>query len=599
MANRTIVKGNIGNALHSVAPDHIVTTADEIFDENLQQYQSEVNRGSLIFTEGVYDVSEKNPTGGPNSDGKFTLEYILSNADTLIPASVRKGGMSIKFVHTSDNKYVQYRLMSDTFSTTVANWQGVDDEPTAGSENLVKSGWVANSVINETLNTKGIYDIPQDLFKEHLIIADDGTTTESISRDTTVMIPVQQGDIITWYNMQGNSLYRTVACYDADGNYITGEGSFSASSGSSKAIVVNNARFVRFIAYSNVSNKWATIQRIALTDGVQFRVNSLYAKETPLAVIGTIWSQDFIDQNQNHIAIPVNSGDVITVTNNATIYYALLKSYDTPHYGDTPDFCDGYSGVQGMASPMSITVPSDCKWLILNSSTNASDVYTSISINGVDVLHGVYGGLFGGNILKEKDLSLVPGKNLANPANVVPDYNVSSDGSIGRLEGWAYVSIDVSSINGKYISFGGVLLGRNGYYAFYNGSTKIDYGSCFTNGKTEKTVLVPTGATTLYFDIKTTLSPSDPYDNMMANIGQTLDDYTPYEEYVIKIKDYKIAGKGGGSEDYSQEIQEINDRLDSLDAGFIAELPVSDGTDISVGYAYIEQSTGIVKIKMS
>jgi hypothetical protein len=32
--------------------------------------------------------------------------------------------------------------MSDTFNTTVANWQGVDDVPTAGSDNLVKSGGV-------------------------------------------------------------------------------------------------------------------------------------------------------------------------------------------------------------------------------------------------------------------------------------------------------------------------------------------------------------------------------------------------------------------------------------------------------------------------
>lgn len=59
--------------------------------------------------------------------------------------------MSIRFIQgsvpNSDNKYVQYRLMSDTFNATVANWQGVDDEPTAGSNNLVKSGGVAEEII--------------------------------------------------------------------------------------------------------------------------------------------------------------------------------------------------------------------------------------------------------------------------------------------------------------------------------------------------------------------------------------------------------------------------------------------------------------------
>lgn len=92
----------------------------------------------------VYDVSAKNPTAGPNNDGKFTLEYILNqnNVNTLIPTAVRKGGVSIKFVQTSDNKYVQYRLMTTSFSTTESDWQGVDDEPTDGSHNLVESGGV-------------------------------------------------------------------------------------------------------------------------------------------------------------------------------------------------------------------------------------------------------------------------------------------------------------------------------------------------------------------------------------------------------------------------------------------------------------------------
>lgn len=42
---------------------------------------------------------------------------------------------------------MQYRLMSNSFNTTVANWQGVDDEPTAGSENFVKSGGVVKKCL--------------------------------------------------------------------------------------------------------------------------------------------------------------------------------------------------------------------------------------------------------------------------------------------------------------------------------------------------------------------------------------------------------------------------------------------------------------------
>ena len=38
-----IAKGNIGNALHSTAKDHVTTFVDEVFDEDKQKYQSVIN----------------------------------------------------------------------------------------------------------------------------------------------------------------------------------------------------------------------------------------------------------------------------------------------------------------------------------------------------------------------------------------------------------------------------------------------------------------------------------------------------------------------------------------------------------------------------
>lgn len=46
--------------------------------------------------------------------------------------------------------------MANTFSTTVTDWQGVDNEPTIGSNNLVKSGGVADS-INKLKNAGYLY----------------------------------------------------------------------------------------------------------------------------------------------------------------------------------------------------------------------------------------------------------------------------------------------------------------------------------------------------------------------------------------------------------------------------------------------------------
>lgn len=104
-----------------------------------------------LSTEIIYDVSARN--GGAVFE---SLQALLSssNLSTLIPTSVRHGGMSIRFVQSSDNKYVQYRLMATSFSTTVADWQGVDDEPIAGSDNLVKS----NGIFIDSVYTKANID---------------------------------------------------------------------------------------------------------------------------------------------------------------------------------------------------------------------------------------------------------------------------------------------------------------------------------------------------------------------------------------------------------------------------------------------------------
>ncbi len=73
-----------------------------------------------LVDNGAYDVSANN--GGITF---ASLSALLSSEDldTLIPSAKRKGGMSIKFVLSSDNKYVQHRLMVDDFSTDVEDWE--------------------------------------------------------------------------------------------------------------------------------------------------------------------------------------------------------------------------------------------------------------------------------------------------------------------------------------------------------------------------------------------------------------------------------------------------------------------------------------------
>ena len=67
---------------------------------------------------GAYDVTAN------NSGATFaSLSALLSseNLSTLIPSTVRCGGMTIRFVQSSDNKYVHYNSKSQTFTTNVGD----------------------------------------------------------------------------------------------------------------------------------------------------------------------------------------------------------------------------------------------------------------------------------------------------------------------------------------------------------------------------------------------------------------------------------------------------------------------------------------------
>ena len=70
---------------------------------------------------GAFDISAYHATGGVLA--KYAdLTAALGTNGANIPDTLRKGGMSVKFVQSSDSKYVQYRLMTETWSINTDNW---------------------------------------------------------------------------------------------------------------------------------------------------------------------------------------------------------------------------------------------------------------------------------------------------------------------------------------------------------------------------------------------------------------------------------------------------------------------------------------------
>lgn len=95
-----------------------------------------------VSTNGsAYDISAAN-SGTAYAD----LAAALGTDGANVPEAVRKGGMSVKFVQTSDNTYVQFRLMAQSFTTDKTQWQGVDNEIKDLSKNLIESGAAALAI---------------------------------------------------------------------------------------------------------------------------------------------------------------------------------------------------------------------------------------------------------------------------------------------------------------------------------------------------------------------------------------------------------------------------------------------------------------------
>lgn len=143
--------------------DGLMTKEDKQFVNQLNEELPSIRSGAqagatavqpagLAQAAGAFDISAYRATDGVLA--KYAnLTAALGTNGANVPDALRKGGMSVKFVRSSDNKYVQCRNMNTSFSTTESDWQCVDEEPTANSNNLVKSGGVYQAIRNSALPT--------------------------------------------------------------------------------------------------------------------------------------------------------------------------------------------------------------------------------------------------------------------------------------------------------------------------------------------------------------------------------------------------------------------------------------------------------------
>ena len=146
-----------------------------------------------------------------------------------------------------------------------------------------------------------------------------------------------------------------------------------------------------------------------------------------------------------------------------------------------------------------------------------------------------------GEISKDGFVLLAPtfvDVNLYNSSYLHNDTLVDNVGNVGTLAGWKAIRIPVTP--GVSLRIGGFYLGRSGYYAFYNDTTKLSYAQfADPNGGEMNTITVPNGANYLWVDVTTPQSPSNPIANLYVyNVVRTYK--LPYVNFRLDDVDHNL-----------------------------------------------------------
>lgn len=244
----------------------------------------------------IYDVTTNN-----NGTTFASLSSLLSdeNLSTLIPSSVRCGGMSIRFVKSSDNKYVQYRLITTSFSTTESDWQGVNEKLMDDSDNLITNGGIkkvidyTNSIFSKGLQniiTKGDeISISQTYIEKYINI--NGRLIEAISWVTNEYI-IPENTRFVIISGRCSSIGALFVFHDSDGNVLEKPSVIETKQFYTDLLVtVPFGAYSILINYQTISEPSYTASFNAFAYNQDVLISLLDKKIERLKGKGTHWSQ--------------------------------------------------------------------------------------------------------------------------------------------------------------------------------------------------------------------------------------------------------------------------------------------------------------------
>lgn len=503
---------------------------------------------------GAFDISAYHATGGVLA--KYAdLTAALGTNGANIPDALRKGGMSVKFVQSSDHKYVQYRYMGTSTAnanfTNVANWQGVDEEPKDRSHNIPESGGtftaikeaeiemsmkVASIDINKFYSVKGYYITSNNLY--------------ALGNYTSAYIKVSPGDTVELLAYPNLSQYAFLKSFDYPVNGISPDYSSIipnrqiVSVAITQLTVPSDTNYIWIIKGLISEIKINGVKIDALKDSIGRTTNVVF-KTTGTLNSGHASTDGVIGSSSYHytvLSLAGFAGKHITVENFKS-QYGFARAYIT---NTRLLWCDGYTRQKGTIN--NVTIPSDALYLYLLCSAipriMVEGVYIDIDL--IDVIVSVANEVSG--------LTEFKSKNIINPANVKYNRRYSADaGSIIAADSHNLVSSGLIEVEeGEWYVMSGQTVFQGGYFGTSAtgaiGNTQISAVS-FVNtvDNSGKCFQVPLNSNIKYVVVnlvtnsdRTALSGTP-----QIELGEVATEYSPYLP-VKKIKEELLPSSGGG-----------------------------------------------------
>ena len=126
-----------------------------------------------------------------------------------IPQAKHKGGMTVRYIDSND-KYVQYRLMSDDWSTTESDWQNFKPIQQKGQSTTASMSQKAVTdelnVLDAEINKLYDHEVSYDTLNNAYIL--DGVVTSNTSQSTFYKLFVRGTKICIKVNVSASSTLR-------------------------------------------------------------------------------------------------------------------------------------------------------------------------------------------------------------------------------------------------------------------------------------------------------------------------------------------------------------------------------------------------------